>query len=67
LNKYTTCIGEYSCATECAFEYADRREHEAWAYLDEGHLGRAVRLQRIFFNYLSDTISIRGFKHELSE
>src|SRR6266702_3840372 len=55
-----TWIGEYSCATERALKNADGCEHEAWAYLHERHLRRAVRLQRILFDYLPSTISIRG-------
>ena len=55
-----TWIGKYSSATERALKNADRGEHEAWAYLDERRLGRAVRLQRILFDYLPGTISIRG-------
>ena len=47
-----TGIGEYGCASKGTLEDADGREHEARAYLDERHLGRTIRLQRIFFDYL---------------
>ena len=54
VNEKSRCtwIGEYSSATKRALKNANRCEHEAWAYLDERHLGRAVRLQRILFDYL---------------
>jgi hypothetical protein len=55
-----TWIGKYRRAAESALENADGCEHEARAYLNERHLWRAVRLQRILFNYLLGTISIRG-------
>lgn len=47
-----TGISKYGRASKGTLEDADGREHEAWAYLDERRLGRTIRLQRIFFDYL---------------